>query len=135
MNWMLILLPSGADTTCSVRMLSPADGATVSSSKVSSIAAVAAACLVPDSLFAAASMSARLATSPVAAKKSRPPNTALIRGSMRGSSTSFEAICIYLGISLFCVLLGAVAGQDRFGNFDDVLWSKAQLTHHDFPRR
>src|SRR5277367_1716869 len=144
MNWMLIVLPSGADTTRSVRMLSPADGATVSSSKESSMAANPAACLLPDSLLVAASKSLRLATSPPAVKKSTVPNTALIRGSMRGSSASFEAIAFFSGISLLVesestsfsdILLRAVAGQDRFGNFDNVLRSKAQLAHHDFTRR
>jgi hypothetical protein len=33
------------------------------------------------------------------------------------------------------VLPGAVAGQDRFGNSDNVLWSKAQFMHHDFTWR
>ena len=66
---MLIVLPSGADTTRSMRMLSPADGATVSLSKASSIAASAAACFLPASLFASASRSSRLATSPVARQK------------------------------------------------------------------
>src|SRR5208283_2410611 len=100
MNWILIVLPSGADTTRSVRIVSPAEGATVSSSKASSIAAIAAFCFLPDSLFAAASISSRLATSPVAVNTPRLPNTALRRGSMRGSSASFEAIAFYSRVAL-----------------------------------
>src|SRR5208283_1667674 len=144
MNRMLIVLPSGADTTRSMRTLNPADGATVSSSKASSMAVNAAACCLPDSLLVAASKSSRLATSPVVVKKSTLPNMALIRGSMRGSSASFEAMALYSWVLLLVesqrtsfndALLRALAGQDRLGNFDDVVWGKAQLTHHDFTRR
>ena len=54
------------------------------------------------SLFSTANRSSRLATSS-RARASQPPNVALMRGSIRGSSASFEDIsCAPFGLSESC---------------------------------
>ena len=96
---MLTQLPSGEDWKRSVRMARPAEGATVSLSTMSIIAFWAAAMARPDSDASMASSASRLATSPSGGLSGMAPKIALMRGSMRGSSTSFEAIRRFLIVS------------------------------------
>jgi len=106
---MLIQLPSGEDWNRSVRMVRPAEGATASLSTASIIAFCAAAAARPASLFSSVSNSSRLATSPRCGPSGMAPNMALMRGSIRGSSTSLDAIARFL------LVLGNVVGAGGVG--------------------
>src|SRR6266851_1021269 len=91
MNWRLTILPSGEERKRSVRVFKPVDGATSSVPVASRKACRAAALARADSEFSCSSNSSRLAT---LGRSGRPnePSTALMRGSIRGSSTIFEAM-------------------------------------------
>lgn len=89
MNWMLTVLPSGEEVNRSVRMLRPFDGATSSVPMASRNAVRPAAAARACSEFSCASSSSRLATLGRTGRLN-DPNTALMRGSMRGSSASFD---------------------------------------------
>src|ERR1700733_13745859 len=91
MNWMLTELPSGPEVNRSVWTLSPVDGAINSVSMASRNVFMPAALAVADSVASSARISSRLATL-VGVGSSNVANTALIRGSTRGSSASFDAI-------------------------------------------
>src|SRR4051794_20473309 len=94
MNWMLTELPSGEAMNRSVRTLSPVDGAITSVSIASRNAFMPAALAVADSVASSASISSRLATL-LGVGSSKLANTALIRGSTRGSSASFDTTTSY----------------------------------------
>src|SRR5437879_1646650 len=98
MNWIFILLPSGLDTILSLRIVNPAEGATVSLSQVLRNAFIAAAAFLPVSLFSIANKSSRLFTFDPA-RTDQLPNIALMRGSIRGSPASFEGMTSYAPLS------------------------------------
>src|SRR3978361_2201456 len=108
MNWILTEFPSGEEMKRSVRTLSPADGAITSVSIASRKAFMAVALAVADSVASSAKISSPLATCG-GRGSSKAAKTALMRGSMRGSNASFEAMtfsCDVLGGALVCLILG-----------------------------
>src|SRR5215471_15760784 len=88
---MLTELPSGDEVNCSVRTLSPLDGAISSVSIASRNAFMPSALAVAELVASSASNCSRLATL-IGVGSSNVANTALIRGSTRGSSASLEAM-------------------------------------------
>ena len=88
----LTVLPSGADTNVSCRMVRPADGAMASLSIISAKALKAPKRASASGLLYSATSSSREVTSVVGGISGMAPKTAFRRGSIRGSSLIFEAM-------------------------------------------
>ena len=94
---MLTELPSGEEVNRSVWTLSPVDGAISSVSMASRNAFMPSALAVAELVASSASSYSRLATL-AGVGSSNVANTALIRGSTRGSSASFDAMTSSYGL-------------------------------------
>src|SRR5215472_11444451 len=118
MNCMLTELPSGEEVNRSVWTLNPLDGAISSVSMASRNAFMPSALAVAELVASSASSSSRLATL-AGVGSSNVANTALIRGSTRGSSASFDAMTSSYGFDGVRGDVHAVAGKCRFGHAAD----------------
>src|SRR6516165_734240 len=110
MNCMLTKLPSGDEVNRSVRTLSLADGAITSVSMASANAFRPSALVVADSVASSARISSRLATL-IGVGSSNSANTALIRGSTRGSSASFDAMTSPIALTAHLTRRGSATIQ------------------------